>query len=818
VKQTAGVRWERTKGTRVLLGKVAQGMVVLAVALLTACGNGNEGSAPTAKLLGSAVISNGVATFSGIRNNYTITKAASGYVVTDITGADGTNVVGNINALKFADVTVNLGIGSKAASISDSDLRSLIELYIAFFNRVPDADGLSYWIDQFNSGMTLTQICEVFYSAAVQYSDLTGYSSTMSSADFVKVIYKNVLGRSGENAPPSGDVAYWAYTLDSGSATKGTVVESMLGSAHTFTNDPTWGWVTRLLDNKVAVGYYFAVQQGLNYNSAADSISKGMSIAAAVTPSSTTDALNLIGLNDSTFGLTFSDIPRSSRTVALVVASDVLSSDSADISALAQAIASERNVTTTIMTSPGTAAETRAALQKIQNLWGVMLIGEVPAPKDSVLGQAYPDDNPYRLPNCAAYDFGADGNTLSVNGEIYLASTKCRNGSWTARIKGRTQQSQLADVIGFIKKDLRLRTQYGNWDKRYEYVQADWQAGIDRPDYTKYWPYDPLYSKDQIKYVTAGTGAERKSEFANCLAAANEFCAAELHGSPDAIDFEGPGIVGETYSSDSVALTASELGQLPIHAKVIHLTSCSTGDFLASSTSVGYLAGNAIFNGDTLLVLASTAVTVVSSSYEQEQIEKKYHLLATGASFADTDTMELTPMQYFGDPTIALRSKVTGAQPKLVIDSARYHGPSMVLPANFADSVGGAKTQKAITLRNEGTADLLVQLAIMPQYLGVNDAMPCPMGQSCGGLGFSLDSPLAVTESGGIDLGNVVFTIKPGSSLTLTYGFAPVTQCTSGGCSATPTYGAYTGRMEIHSNDPELGRVFLEMSGNARSN
>lgn len=41
----------------------------------------------------------------------------------------------------------------------------------------------------------------------------------------------------------------------------------------------------------------FAIDYGLNYNTPAESISKSMAIAAAVTPAGTADALLLIGVN-----------------------------------------------------------------------------------------------------------------------------------------------------------------------------------------------------------------------------------------------------------------------------------------------------------------------------------------------------------------------------------------------------------------------------------------------------------------------------------------------------------------------------------------
>jgi hypothetical protein len=238
--------------------------------------------------------------FTGNRSNYSIVKTATGYTVTDKTGSEATRTLGNVQSLKFNDVTINLGIGDKVQTISSADLNSLIELYIAYLGRIPDADGLSYWIDQFNSGHTLDDIGKTFYSAAIQYPDLTGYSSTMTDADFVRIVYKNVLGRTSVDAD---GLNYWTTALASGAQTRGTLVKTILGSAHTFKGDATYGAVADLLDNKIKVGIAYAVQQGITFNTAADSVSKGIAIAAATTSTSTATALGLYGIVDSSFSL-----------------------------------------------------------------------------------------------------------------------------------------------------------------------------------------------------------------------------------------------------------------------------------------------------------------------------------------------------------------------------------------------------------------------------------------------------------------------------------------------------------------------------------
>lgn len=279
--------------------------IVASAALLTACGG--ESASTTTSRQASVKVSapfraaGPTGAFSGVRANYTVTRGANGVTVTDHVGTDGTTTVdSSVQSLKFADVTINLQIGSKAASISAADLKTLIELYIAYFNRVPDAEGLGYWIDQLKGGKSLEQIGQSFYDAALQYASLTGYNSTMTNADFVRMIYKNVLGRTSVDQPALDD---WTSRLVKGTETRGTLIKTILGSAHTFKGDATYGYVADLLDNKVSVGTYFAVQQGLSYNTSTDSVSKGMSIAAAVTSTSTSNATRMIGAPDPSFNM-----------------------------------------------------------------------------------------------------------------------------------------------------------------------------------------------------------------------------------------------------------------------------------------------------------------------------------------------------------------------------------------------------------------------------------------------------------------------------------------------------------------------------------
>ena len=227
--------------------------------------------------------------------NYTLTKSGSTYTVRAKSGTDGTDTLTNVESLKFTDVSVNLQVKGIAAAAPLADVQRISELYVAFFNRTPDADGLAYWIGQKMAGQSINQISESFYNvgASSTFSGLTGFSTSMSNADFLNVFYKNVLGR--PEGADAGGLAYWNGKLADGSSTRSSLANDILTSAHTFKGNPTLGFVADLLDNKIAVANTIAVQWGLTYNT--DAYARGVAIAAAITPTDTTVALALVGVS-----------------------------------------------------------------------------------------------------------------------------------------------------------------------------------------------------------------------------------------------------------------------------------------------------------------------------------------------------------------------------------------------------------------------------------------------------------------------------------------------------------------------------------------
>jgi hypothetical protein len=241
------------------------------------------------------------ATYSKSASQYTLSfdPATQALLVADASPqSNETRKFTQVTRLEFDDLTLNLSVNEVASTIPQPALDRITELYVAFFNRVPDGDGMEYWIGQYKGGKSINDIAESFYSAGVFFSNLTGYTANMTNDDFINIVYRNVLGR--PEGADQGGLDFWRAELTSGRASKGTLVSAILDAAHGVAfSDPSnpYHWVQKLLDNKLDIAKTVSVEWGVNYNTSEDSISKGMAIAAAVTSEGIDEAIGLVGVH-----------------------------------------------------------------------------------------------------------------------------------------------------------------------------------------------------------------------------------------------------------------------------------------------------------------------------------------------------------------------------------------------------------------------------------------------------------------------------------------------------------------------------------------
>ena len=183
------------------------------------------------------------------------------------------------------------------------------QLYTAFFDRAPDADGLAYWVNQLQTGLiTLEQMASNWVNE--QPEGQAKYPNGTSDTAFLDAIYQNVLGRS----PDAEGQQYWLNQLSSGSMSRDVFIAAIINGAHA--NTSAQGVLdAKLLDNKAAVGVAFA-DHGTN----------NLALAAKIlTPVTASDAslsssLSLIKLIPSGTALTPALISKLSLTIDKVAA------------------------------------------------------------------------------------------------------------------------------------------------------------------------------------------------------------------------------------------------------------------------------------------------------------------------------------------------------------------------------------------------------------------------------------------------------------------------------------------------------------------
>jgi S-layer protein len=84
---------------------------------------------------------------------------------------------------------------------------AVANLYIALFNRAPDAAGFSFWNKALDSGVPLQAITAGFLTS----SEATAiYLPSQTASEFVSTLYKTVFGR----APDTDGLAYWTDMLN----------------------------------------------------------------------------------------------------------------------------------------------------------------------------------------------------------------------------------------------------------------------------------------------------------------------------------------------------------------------------------------------------------------------------------------------------------------------------------------------------------------------------------------------------------------------------------------------------------------------------
>ena len=161
------------------------------------------------------------AVYSGNHTQYQIVQSGSSVNVSDlVSGRDGQDTLQNVSRIVFKDEIIALDTTGNAGEA--------YRLYNAAFARTPDRDGVSFWTEQVDNGMSLHDVASSFIGSA-EFKGIYGANPTVSN--LVSGFYTNVLGR----APDSTGLNFWVGQVRSGMSTADLLVsfsESAENKAH----------------------------------------------------------------------------------------------------------------------------------------------------------------------------------------------------------------------------------------------------------------------------------------------------------------------------------------------------------------------------------------------------------------------------------------------------------------------------------------------------------------------------------------------------------------------------------------------------------
>ncbi len=120
----------------------------------------------------------------------------------------------------------------------DTDDAKMFRLYNAAFKRLPDAEGLKYWIGKYTSGENDDRTVASSFLGSAEFQER--YGENVTNAKYVETLYVNVLGRDYD----IDGYNYWLGNLNNGIETR---YELLLGFAESaenktlFTEMTGWG-------------------------------------------------------------------------------------------------------------------------------------------------------------------------------------------------------------------------------------------------------------------------------------------------------------------------------------------------------------------------------------------------------------------------------------------------------------------------------------------------------------------------------------------------------------------------------------------------
>jgi Ca2+-binding RTX toxin-like protein len=151
------------------------------------------------------------ASFTGLSSQYSIQIGSNTTILDTESSRDGTDSLINVERLIFADTNIALDFKETAGQA--------YRIYEAVLGRAPDLEGLGYWINDMDNGVSLTTIAQGFI-ASLEFQGK--YGANPSYETYINLLYNNIL----ERDPDPDGLNYWVSNMQNDVDTPAAVLAS----------------------------------------------------------------------------------------------------------------------------------------------------------------------------------------------------------------------------------------------------------------------------------------------------------------------------------------------------------------------------------------------------------------------------------------------------------------------------------------------------------------------------------------------------------------------------------------------------------------
>jgi len=192
------------------------------------------------------------AAWSGQAAQHRLSYGTGAWAVTDLSGAEGTDVVWGFERLQFQDRTV---IVEERAHGSWDDLPlDLWHFFIVAFDAAPGVTYMDQLAEAWRYGMSVKEIVDVF-TGKPQFTEV--YPATLDHQGLAEAMVANIVKDSASVQARLEAVSDIRASLDAG-WTVGDVVYTVFGNlAHKPFDDPQWGRTAMQFEHQVNVARYY---------------------------------------------------------------------------------------------------------------------------------------------------------------------------------------------------------------------------------------------------------------------------------------------------------------------------------------------------------------------------------------------------------------------------------------------------------------------------------------------------------------------------------------------------------------------------------